>query len=409
MPRTVYIIYSRSLPSPQEAFASAGAFPAGSFLAFAAVLFDLAGDALAIPDLLRHLHSRGAIGIGGRRLFHPFRREGTSLFKIRVRRGELLRLHHPHPRQTAGEHERGLGLGGEDDPLVLREIALRIVLRVVPRPVRVEFPDERALRVRPDAHRVREPRARDHRLRLRALCGGALGQEAHAFLQDFPGARLSVLPAGGERAANRIALETHGLEDALEDINRSGVRLAREVGFEHIIAVVAVAPDEALREQVDVLLSENPDAFLLAGSAENDELNQALSVMRELTALPVIAASANADILMSDVTGDGGETKRGQFSFSPDEDKKRTAPLSSPSHHGPLMVCFTPDVPEGSNERQRAHTHQKAADDLFNLALQAQALGVQFIGTAPGSSPVFTGAISAAVGGLDVKSKEGSL
>jgi len=192
--------------------------------------------------------------------------------------------------------------------------------------------------------------------------------------------------------ANRFSLEKHGLEDALVDINRMGVQLAREVGYEHILATVSLSSEEILLEQVEALLAEEPDALWLVGQATDLELRAALAAIRKLTDLPLIAATTlsteGADI----------EYLMGQ---SPQKTLESLQELN-PKAATPLMVCPCLGSPEGATQQQRSAALSQRADHMADFALAARAKGAQFIGTAPGSSPVFTGAVAATLLGLDV-------
>lgn len=206
--------------------------------------------------------------------------------------------------------------------------------------------------------------------------------------------------------ANRQGLAAFGLEDALQDINRAGVQLAREAGFEHILAVVKVAPTEHVFEQVEALLIENPDAFFLVADAQGDDaqdaaqgdaaLLAAIEAIRQQTQLPVFAPLGAVSQTVSTEEADTY-----LMAQSLDETLRL---LNQAAQRGsrPVMVCPDPGTPSGSNEQQQKMAQSKLVDGMVDFALEAREKGVQFIGTAPGSSPVFTGAISAAISGLDV-------
>lgn len=192
--------------------------------------------------------------------------------------------------------------------------------------------------------------------------------------------------------ANRPALQAYKLEDALVDINRGGVRLAREAGFEHVVAVVEMVQKEALIEQVEVLLTEDPDAIMIVGGAKNPDVSTAVETVRSLTELPIIAA-ADADIICCM----GASLEKSLLEL---QHKAETTTL-------PLMVCPELAKLRGISNKQRASESAHLADELVGFALEAMAAGAQFIGTAPGSSPVYTGAIYAAIGGLDALNERG--
>jgi len=199
--------------------------------------------------------------------------------------------------------------------------------------------------------------------------------------------------------ANRTALQQHGLADALVDINRRGVRLAREAGFEHILATVGLADPEVLSEQVAALLSENPDALWLVGEAEADELNAAISSIKAQTSLPLIAAAARESSKTADAASANApsKTERADIIYAmgkPLQESLEELRSMLQRYTEPLMICPSINTPEGATEKQRTMALNQLIDDMADFTLEARALGAQFIGTAPGSSPVLTGSAS---------------
>jgi len=200
--------------------------------------------------------------------------------------------------------------------------------------------------------------------------------------------------------ANRINLQAFGLEEALVDVNRLGVQLAHEAGFEHVLATVCLAETEILLEQVAALLPEDPDAIWLVGKAEGDELNAAIDSIKNQTSLPLIAAAIDGSSKTqgADIIYTMGKTL-----------EESLEELRSLTQHytEPLMIC--PDVgrPEGATKKQRSMALNQLADNMTDFSLGARALGAQFVGTAPGSSPVLTGSASAVLSGLDTQKYTG--
>lgn len=193
------------------------------------------------------------------------------------------------------------------------------------------------------------------------------------------------------RRAHCSALRVFGLEDAFEDINIKGVSLAREAGFEHVIGVLEPVAKEVLLEQAAILAAQNPDALMLLGEANEPELAELIAELRALTSLPLIALSQEADVIS--IMGFSL-----QESLDDLQQKKRTSVQ-------PFMVCPRPPTPEQIRKTHRLPHKLELAwliDEMTEFALEARHLGAQFIGTAPGSPPVFTGAISAAISSLDV-------
>jgi len=110
--------------------------------------------------------------------------------------------------------------------------------------------------------------------------------------------------------ANRFKLAEHGLEDALYDINRGGVELARRVvnaSFKEDIYVAAsvgplgvrlapfgrVKPEEAyaaFREQIEALCAGGPDLVILETFSDLHELREAVRAARDACDLPLVAS-----------------------------------------------------------------------------------------------------------------------
>ena len=220
--------------------------------------------------------------------------------------------------------------------------------------------------------------------------------------------------------ANQTALSAFGLEAELVDINRAGVRLAREVGFQHIIAAAQIAEEAVLSRQVEALLSESPDALLLAGIAAASELEEAIKVVRAQTDLPLIAPAmptekavegqtvSTPELSLANGVGSGytpDSSLRADIVYLSDLSLAESLQCLQKMARGSTqqcLVCPSLGKPEGNTEKQRSIALSNLADELMDFSLEVRQLGVQFVGTAAGSSPVFTGVISAAVGGLDV-------
>lgn len=188
--------------------------------------------------------------------------------------------------------------------------------------------------------------------------------------------------------ANREELKKHGLESALVDVNRAGMRIAREMGFEHIIAVLGCAPSEALVEQAHILLQDEPDALLLVLEDEGSNEPEILEALGELTSIPLIAPTGGTIVLCMGLS---------------EAESLAWLRQTSPTETRPLMVCPRVSIKEALGKGQEQQALALAGDALVDFALQARALGAQFIGTAPGTAPVFTGALAATLGGLDVE------
>src|SRR6266404_9606322 len=114
--------------------------------------------------------------------------------------------------------------------------------------------------------------------------------------------------------ANRFKLAAQGVEAHLREINRRGVRLARDVResagrdvwvlgsigplgkyLEPLGAVTADEAREAFREQAEALLEGGVDAFVVETFSDLAEIALAVEAIRAITDLPVIAQMAFTD------------------------------------------------------------------------------------------------------------------
>ncbi|WP_222849266.1 bifunctional homocysteine S-methyltransferase/methylenetetrahydrofolate reductase [Trebonia kvetii] len=178
------------------------------------------------------------------------------------------------------------------------------------------------------------------------VCDGAMGTMLHAagaaLDRSLPELNLSdpslvatihdsYLSAGADIiqantfGANRLWLADHGFPDKVAEINRAGVRLAREAADRsgrQVLVAASVSPAvtapqrrrvgaaermEVLREQILALIADNAaDLIILETFGYLDELVEAVSVAAAVTSLPLIAQATFAD----DAHTLGGETPR---------------------------------------------------------------------------------------------------
>ncbi|NMO94660.1 bifunctional homocysteine S-methyltransferase/methylenetetrahydrofolate reductase [Paenibacillus lemnae] len=111
-------------------------------------------------------------------------------------------------------------------------------------------------------------------------------------------------------SANYDKLSKYGLEAKVEEINRAGVRIAREAAGQQGYVVGAVGSirggkrnnisSEELKQhfeqQIHALLTEGVDGLLLETFYDVEEMLMALSIVRQASDLPVIAQFAVEDI-----------------------------------------------------------------------------------------------------------------
>jgi methionine synthase I (cobalamin-dependent)/5,10-methylenetetrahydrofolate reductase len=114
--------------------------------------------------------------------------------------------------------------------------------------------------------------------------------------------------------ANRFKLAVHGLESQAREINRRGVRLARDVResagrdvwvlgsigplgkyLEPLGTVTAHEAREAFREQAEALLEGGVDAFIAETFSDLAEMALAIEAIRSVTDLPIVAQMAFTD------------------------------------------------------------------------------------------------------------------
>jgi homocysteine S-methyltransferase len=114
--------------------------------------------------------------------------------------------------------------------------------------------------------------------------------------------------------ANRFKLAIHGLESQVRDVNRRGVRLARDVREsagrdvwvlgsvgplgKYLQPLGTVSADEArdaFREQAEALLEGGVDAFVAETFSDLVEIRLAIEAIRSVTDLPIVAQMAFTD------------------------------------------------------------------------------------------------------------------
>jgi homocysteine S-methyltransferase len=181
------------------------------------------------------------------------------------------------------------------------------------------------------------------------VCDGAMGTLLHAagaaLDRSLPELNISdpalvatmhdsYLDAGADIiqtntfGANRLWLGDHGFPDKVEEINRAGVRIARDAasaaagGGRQVLVAGSVSPAvtalqrrrvgaseraEVLREQITALAADGGvDLIILETFGYLDELIEAVSVAAAVTDVPLIAQATFAD----DAHTLGGETPR---------------------------------------------------------------------------------------------------
>jgi len=112
-------------------------------------------------------------------------------------------------------------------------------------------------------------------------------------------------------SANRFRLSQFHLQDRLEQINRAGVEIARQVAGDRIYVAGSVGPTgkllepigkiklsearDAFKEQIEVLLAAGVDLLILETFVSLHELDEAIAAAKELTSIPLVAQKAFAE------------------------------------------------------------------------------------------------------------------
>ena len=217
---------------------------------------------------------------------------------------------------------------------------------------------------------------------------------------------------------NRAKLAQHFLEDEVERINSSGVRLAREArdvaGKEIFIAgsigplgdldLHGSEPAALYAEQARVLEGRGADLFMVETFFDLSDLETAIGGIRSVSSLPIVG-------LMS-FDGDGqtlaGVSARdaairlrelGLDAFGANHGAGPTAALRALAEmqDGPSTLAVLPNVGLASMSGQRVVFPHATPEYFAEFAAQARAIGARIIGGCCGTTPAQIAAIRAAV------------
>lgn len=257
------------------------------------------------------------------------------------------------------------------------------------------------------------------------------------------------LAAGADCAVTNTFLATssrlapYGLLAYAEQINREGVRLARGVGFQHVLAAVgpcgvevepgsglaalaaSEAPDgaayppeacapgygaavEQYAEQIAALACEGPDAVLLETFTDLDDALAAVDAARRVCDLPVMAC-------LSFVRGPEG----GALSPDPAEAARAlvragaaavgcnctdvddaVAAVEAMRSAVDAAIVARPSAGQPVRQPDGSLSWPVGPDEFADAAVRLVRAGARVVGSCCGSTPACTGAIYAAVGGL---------
>ncbi|MGI6217489.1 MAG: homocysteine S-methyltransferase family protein, partial [Coriobacteriales bacterium] len=245
-------------------------------------------------------------------------------------------------------------------------------------------------------------------------------EEIHRFFH-ISGAQCAITNTYG---ASRGKLQKLGLDDKLEDLNVEGVKRAKSCNPEHVLADIGqcsikVKEDDAesyelareqYMEQATALAKAEPDAIYIETMKRIEDAECAVSAAKDATGLPVFCSCVydQAGMLggttpMEDAVDRlqlaGADVLGINCRLTPEQ---ILDPAEMLIHATDLPVMIAPDVSEPHREPDGTITYAGSPDLMSEVAKQLRALGVQFIGTCCGSTPAYTGAIFAAVSGMDV-------
>jgi methionine synthase / methylenetetrahydrofolate reductase(NADPH) len=235
---------------------------------------------------------------------------------------------------------------------------------------------------------------------------------------------LSFINAGAELietntfGGNRRKLAAHFLEDELEQINSSGVKLAREareVSGRDVFIAGALGPlgdfdprDQDVggffAEQARILEGRGADLFMLETFYDLVELESAIEGIRTVSSLPIVALmSFDADAqTLAGVTAQAAAARLrelGVAAFGANHGRGPAAALTALAEMqgGGAVLAALPNVGLATMAGARV-TFPHATPEYFGeFAARARSLGAGLIGGCCGTTPVQIAAIRAAI------------
>jgi methionine synthase / methylenetetrahydrofolate reductase(NADPH) len=221
--------------------------------------------------------------------------------------------------------------------------------------------------------------------------------------------------------ANRRKLAGHFLEDEVENINSTAVKLAREareISGRDVFIAGSIGPlgeltdlsrdyrSRIFREQAAALEARGVDLFMVETFFELDELLVAIEAVREISSLPVVA------MLTFDEQGEtlGGVTAKEAIEALADSELAAiganhgagiqaalTALNEMHSTNGDLALAAMPNIGLASLAGSRIVFPHATPEYFGDFAAHARDLGARIIGGCCGTTPIEIGAIAAAV------------
>jgi methionine synthase / methylenetetrahydrofolate reductase(NADPH) len=235
-------------------------------------------------------------------------------------------------------------------------------------------------------------------------------------------------------SANRLRLTHFHIQDQLEAINRAGVRIAREAAEQAseagktVYVAGAVGPTgmllepigklkretarDAFREQIEILVDSGVDLIMLETFVSMHELDDALSIAKSLTDIPVVAQKAFAEDgailsgsfpveVIEHLISMGADVVGANCTVCP---QRMFSIIRSVHKEGVLLVAQpAAGIPTLLNGRSTYHT---TPSYLAAYARELVEAGVSLIGACCGSTPAHIRAITEAVKGVTVGSSD---
>jgi methionine synthase I (cobalamin-dependent)/5,10-methylenetetrahydrofolate reductase len=252
-----------------------------------------------------------------------------------------------------------------------------------------------------------------------AVPGLRVPEEANLRAPDaVTSVHLSFINAGADLietntfGANRRKLTQHFLEDELERINATAVKLARDAveisGREVFIggSIGPVGPDgaELVAEQARILEGRGADAFIIETYYDLDELEEGVAAIRSVSALPIVALmSFDSDaVTMAGVTAREAATRLRRLdvaAFGANHGRGPAAALAALSEmagDGAVLAAL-PNVGLATMAGARVSFPHATPEYFGDFAASARGLGARLIGGCCGTTPAQIAAIRQAV------------
>ncbi|TAK52972.1 MAG: bifunctional homocysteine S-methyltransferase/methylenetetrahydrofolate reductase, partial [Bacteroidetes bacterium] len=225
-------------------------------------------------------------------------------------------------------------------------------------------------------------------------------------------------------SANRLRLSQFHLQDRLQEINTAGVEIARRAANDNVYVAGAVGPTgmllepigkikkqqarDAFKEQIEILVNAGVDLIMLETFVSVQELDEALTIAKELTDLPIIAQKAFAEDgailngsypieVIEHLIELGADVVGANCTVGP----QRMFSIIRNVHKEGVILAAQPaaGIPTLLNGRSIYHT---TPEYLAAYAKELVESGVTLIGACCGSTPAHIRAIADTVRGMKV-------